>query len=237
MIDVRPFSSLGGANHGWLDAKHHFSFASYYDPARMNWGPLRVWNDDTIAPKSGFPAHPHRDMEIITYVREGAITHQDSLGNSGRTDAGDVQVMSAGTGVAHSEYNLEDVTTRIFQIWIQPSRSGETPSWGARPFPKGERTGQFVVLASGFPGETGDRDTDALPIRTDARVVAATLKAGETAEYPLGSRRRAYLVPATGAVEIEGVRVGTRDGAAIDATETLRVTALEDSELVMVDAA
>lgn len=237
MIEVRPFSSLGGANHGWLDAKHHFSFASYYDEARMGWGPLRVWNDDTIAPKSGFPAHPHRDMEIITYVREGAITHQDSLGNTGRTEAGDVQVMSAGTGVTHSEYNLEDTTTKIFQIWIQPSRSGEKPSWGARPFPKGERAGQFVVLASGFSHENDEGGGDALPIRTDARVVAATLKAGETAEYHLGVDRRGYLVPAIGAVEIDGQRVNARDGVAIDKVATLRVTALEDSEIVLVDAA
>src|SRR5271155_2356031 len=108
MIERRPFASLGHANHGWLNARHHFSFASYYDPARMEQGALRVWNDDEIAPQSGFPAHPHADMEIITYVRKGAITHQDSLGNRGRTEAGDVQVMSAGSGIAHSEYNLED---------------------------------------------------------------------------------------------------------------------------------
>ena len=108
MIELRPFSSLGGENHGWLDAKHHFSFANYYDSDRVNWGSLRVWNDDTIQPQTGFPPHPHRDMEIITYVREGAITHRDNLGNVGRTEAGDVQVMSAGTGVRHSEYNLED---------------------------------------------------------------------------------------------------------------------------------
>ncbi|MGV3482204.1 MAG: pirin family protein [Sphingobium sp.] len=232
MIELRPFASLGGANHGWLDAKHHFSFAGYHDDARMNWGDLRVWNDDTIAPKTGFPPHPHRDMEIITYVREGAITHEDSLGNKGRTEAGDVQVMSAGTGVRHSEYNLEDVTTRIFQIWIIPSKTGEQPSWGAKPFPKGERAGRFVVLASGF-----DNDNDALPIRTDARVVGASLKAGETAEYPLGKDRRGYLVPATGAVEIEGIRVNARDGAAIRDVEVLRVTATEDSEIVLVDAA
>jgi redox-sensitive bicupin YhaK (pirin superfamily) len=232
MIEVRPFTGLGGANHGWLNAKHHFSFANYYDPARMNWGSLRVWNDDTIAPKSGFPTHPHRDMEIITYVREGAITHKDNLGNEGRTEAGDVQVMSAGTGVAHSEYNQEDVTTKIFQIWIQPSRTGEKPAWGAKPFPKGDRSGQFVVLASGFAN-----DNDALPIRTDARVVAATLRAGESAEYALGTDRRAYLVPATGAVEIDGKRVGARDGAAITDVATLRVTAIEDSEIVLVDAA
>ena len=107
MIDRRPFEKLGGADHGWLKAKHHFSFASYYDPSNMNWGALRVWNDDEIAPNTGFPPHPHSDMEIITYVRDGAITHQDSLGNKGRTEAGDVQVMSAGTGIRHSEYNLE----------------------------------------------------------------------------------------------------------------------------------
>ncbi|KTR84354.1 hypothetical protein GGR39_001332 [Novosphingobium fluoreni] len=232
MIDLRPFDTLGGANHGWLDAKHHFSFASYYDPARQQWGNLRVWNDDAIAPKTGFPPHPHRDMEIITYVREGAITHQDNLGNRGRTEAGDVQVMSAGTGIQHSEYNMEDVTTRIFQIWIMPTRAGEAPQWGAKPFPKGERSGQFVTLASGY-----ENDNDALPIRTDARVVGATIKAGETVEYPLGADRKAYLVPATGAVEIDGVRVNTRDGAAISDLEVLRVTAIEDSEIVLVDAA
>ena len=232
MIDLRPFASLGGANHGWLDAKHHFSFANYYDPKRESWGNLRVWDDDTIAPQSGFPPHPHRDMEIITYVREGAITHQDNLGNMGRTEAGDVQVMSAGTGIAHAEYNREDVTTKIFQIWIQPTSRGEKPSWGARPFPKGERAGQFVVLASGF-----EDDGDALRIRTDGRVVAATLKAGESAEYRLGKTRRGYLVPAIGAVEIDGVRVNARDGAAIADQDVLRVTALEDSELVLVDVA
>ena len=232
MIELRPFASLGGENHGWLNAKHHFSFANYYDPRRMNWGNVRVWNDDIIQPQSGFPAHPHRDMEIITYVRTGAITHQDNLGNKGRTVAGDVQVMSAGTGIAHSEYNLESEVTTIFQIWILPTRTGEKPSWGARPFPKGERTGKFVTLASGFAN-----DDDALPIRTDARVVAATIKAGETAEYELGTDRRAYLVPATGAVEIEGVRVNARDGAAIQDVSTLKVTAIEDSEVVFVDAA
>ena len=232
MIEVRPFADLGGANHGWLDAKHHFSFGGYHDPARMSWGNLRVWNDDTIAPKTGFPPHPHRDMEIITYVREGAITHEDSLGNKGRTEAGDVQVMSAGSGVRHSEYNLEDVTTKIFQIWIVPTKSGDAPSWGARPFPKGDRTGHFVTLASGY-----ENDNDALPIRTDARIVAATLRAGESAEYPIGKDRKAYLVPAAGAITIDGVRVNARDGAAINNVDVIRVTAVEDSEIVMVDAA
>jgi len=232
MIDVRPFNTLGAANHGWLDAHHHFSFADYYDPKRMSWGNLRVWNDDAIAPKSGFPPHPHADMEIITYVREGAITHQDSLGNKGRTEAGDVQVMSAGSGITHAEYNLEDETTRLFQIWIVPSQRGGNPSWGARPFPKGDRSGKFVTLASGFA-----EDGEALPIRTEARVVGATLKAGETAEYALGADRNAYLVPATGKIEINGALANARDGVAISDTETLTVTALEDAELVMVDAA
>ncbi|WP_294173638.1 pirin family protein [uncultured Sphingomonas sp.] len=232
MIDLRPFASLGGADHGWLQAKHHFSFANYHDPARMNWGKIRVWNDDVIAPHSGFPPHPHADMEIITYVRTGAITHQDSLGNKGRTEAGDVQVMSAGTGITHSECNMEDEPTTLFQIWIQPNQRGERPSWGSRPFPKDGRAGQFVTLASGLDG-----DEDALRIRTDARVAGATIGAGETVDYPLGRERRAYLVPATGALEIEGVRVNARDGAAISDVDMLRITALEDSEVVLVDAA
>ena len=232
MIDVRPFNSLGHADHGWLNARHHFSFANYYDPDRVHWGDLRVWNDDEIAAGSGFPPHPHADMEIITYVREGAITHQDSMGNKGRTEAGDVQVMSAGTGVRHAEYNLEADTTRIFQIWILPREKGGAPAWGSKPFPKGDRSGRFVTLASGLPD-----DGDALPIRTDARVVGATLKKGETAEYTLGKSRHGYLVPATGAIEVNGVAVKARDGAAIAEVETLSVTALEDSEIVLVDAA
>ena len=232
MIELRPFDSLGGENHGWLDAKHHFSFANYHDPARVHWGNLRVWNDDTIQPHSGFPPHPHRDMEIITYVRKGAITHEDSLGNKGRTEAGDVQVMSAGTGIRHSEYNREDEVTQIFQIWIIPTSEGDAPQWGAKPFPKGDRAGQFVTLASGY-----EEDADALPIRTDARVVGATIPAGETVEYPLGANRKAYLVPATGAVEIDGQTVNARDGAAISDLDVLRITAREDSEIVLVDAA
>jgi redox-sensitive bicupin YhaK (pirin superfamily) len=232
MIDRRRFESLGGANHGWLDAKHHFSFAEYYDPERMGWGALRVWNDDTIAPNTGFPPHPHADMEIITYVREGAITHQDNQGNKGRTEAGDVQVMSAGSGIRHSEYNLEPGRTRIFQIWIIPTKRGGAPSWGSKPFPKGDRSGRFVTLASGF-----ESDIDALPIRTDARVLGATLKAGESADYALDAGRHGYLVPAKGKVEVNGVRIEARDGAAIQNEPVVRVTAIEDAELVLVDAA
>ena len=232
MIEVRSFAGLGGADHGWLKTKHHFSFADYYDPKREHWGALRVWNDDEIGPDTGFPPHPHANMEIITYVREGAITHQDSMGNKGRTEAGDVQVMSAGTGIRHAEYNLEPDVTKIFQIWIIPREQGGSPAWGAKPFPKGDRSGRFVALASGAPD-----DGDALPIRADARVLGATLKAGETTEYPLGAHRHGYLVPSRGAVEVNGVRLEARDGAAIRDEGVLRVTALEDAELVLVDAA
>ena len=222
MIEHRPFNSLGAANHGWLDAHHHFSFADYHDPARTNWGQLRVWNDDTSAPKTGFPPHPHRDMEIITYVRKGAIT---------RTEAGDVQVMSAGNGIAHSEYNLEDEDTQIFQIWIIPDERGGEPHWGAQPFPKGDRAGKFVTLASGIKG-----DDSALPIRTDARVLGATIKAGDSVTYDTNASRHLYLVPATGKVKVADVEAVARDGIAITGQASVTITALEDSELVLVDA-
>ncbi|MFA9200468.1 MAG: pirin family protein [Cypionkella sp.] len=231
MIDVRPFDSLGAADHGGLDARHHFSFASYHDPARTNWGQLRVWNDDTIAPHSGFPPHPHRDMEIITYVRKGAITHEDDTGNKGRTVAGDVQVMSAGTGIAHSEYNREDEETQIFQIWIIPDARGGQPSWGTRPFPKDDRAGRFVTLASGIAGDEGS-----LPIRTHARVLGATIRAGETVTYRTTPDRHLYLVPATGSVRIEDSEVHARDGAAITGVDRVEIIALADSEIVLVDA-
>ena len=199
----------------------------------MGWGALRVWNDDEIAPKTGFPPHPHANMEIITYVREGAITHQDSMGNKGRTEAGDVQVMSAGTGIRHAEYNLEDETDDdLPDLDPARTRSGGEPAWGAKPFPKGDRSGRFVTLASGFA-----EDQDALPIRADARVLGATLKAGESVDYDLGAKRNGYLVPATGAVEVNGVRIDARDGAAIPDEAAVKITALEDSEIVLVDAA
>ena len=233
MIERRSLESLGGGNHGWLDTKHHFSFADYHDPQRMHWGSLRVWNDDTIEGGTGFPAHPHANMEIITYVREGAITHQDSMGNKGRTEAGDVQVMSAGTGVRHSEYNLEPGITRIFQIWLLPSRHGELPAWGTKPFPKHDRAGHFVTLASG-----DDSDEDALPIRADARVLGASLKAGESTTYHFrDATRHGYLVPNTGKVEVNGVLLEARDGAAIAGEGSITVRALEDAELVLVDTA
>jgi len=232
VIEVRPFNQIGGADHGWLKAKHHFSFAEYYDPKRMHWGNLRVWNDDEIAPQSGFPPHPHANMEIITYVREGAITHEDSMGNKGRTEAGDVQVMSAGTGVRHSEYNLENEPTRLFQIWILPTQPGGAPSWGAKPFPKSDRSGRFVALASGFAS-----DEDALPIRTEARVLGATVKAGERLALSIDPNHHVYLVPAKGVVDVNGVRVNARDGAAISNEKKIEIAGLEDAEIVLVETA
>jgi quercetin 2,3-dioxygenase len=231
MIERRPFNELAGEDLGWLKAKQHFAFAARGDHSPRGWGSLCIWNDDEIAPNAGFPLHAHANMEIITYVREGAVTHKDSLGNEGRTEAGDVQVMSAGTGIRHAEYNLEQVPTLIFQIWIVPNSDGGSPAWGSQPFPKADRSGRFVTLASGFDG-----DSDALPIRALARVVGATLKTGEAVEYALGDRRHAYLVPASGAVEVNGVRIHARDGAAIKDVTHVRITAIEDAELVMVDA-
>jgi redox-sensitive bicupin YhaK (pirin superfamily) len=234
MIEIRPFASLGGANHGWLKAKHHFSFASYQDPQRIRWGALRVWNDDEIAPGTGFDPHPHRDMEIITYVREGAITHRDSMGNEGRTEAGDVQIMSAGTGVVHSEYNLEPGVTRIFQIWIIPDRAGAKPNWGAKSFPKAGREARFEVLAG---GRAGDAEAGALPINADAAVMAATLAAGQELRQPLAAGRAAYLVPARGRVTVNGAALSARDGAAIRDEAELLIRAEEEAELVLVEVA
>jgi len=231
MIDIRTFESLGHADHGWLDARHHFSFADYHDPARMGWGAIRVWNDDKIAARSGFPPHPHRDMEIVTYVRTGAITHQDSMGNKGRTAAGDVQVMSAGTGVQHAEYNLEDEQTTLFQIWVQTDRPGAQPDWGAAKFPKADRSGRFVTLASGFEADDG-----ALRINAAARVMGATLAAGESAELSLDPSRHAYLVATQGPIRVNGVRAEHRDGVAITGEEKLTIEALEEAEIVLVDA-
>jgi redox-sensitive bicupin YhaK (pirin superfamily) len=231
MIDIRPFASLGHADHGWLNARHHFSFADYHDPARMGWGTIRVWNDDEIGARSGFPPHPHADMEIVTYVRRGAITHQDSMGNQGRTGAGDVQVMSAGTGVRHAEYNLEDEATALFQIWVLTDKRGAKPSWGAKQFPKGDRHGGFVTLASGF-----EADRDALRINAAARVMGATLNEGETAELTLDPARHVYLVALGSPVEVNGRRAEPRDGVAITGEETVTIEALGEAEIVLVDA-
>jgi len=229
MLDLRPFDHLGRFDGGWLDAHYHFSFADYLDSNRMGLGALRVWNDDAIQPGTGFPPHGHRDMEIITYVREGAITHQDSLGNVGRTEAGQVQVMSAGTGIRHAESNADDDLCRLFQIWILPERQGLAPRWETRPFPRNH--GKLEVLASGH-----SEDGDVPRIYQDARVLGATLDQGDQVTHRLDGRR-AYLVSARGAVTVNGVMVSERSGLAAEGEASLVIEAAEDAEIVLVEMA
>jgi len=234
MIQLRPFDSLGSFRNEWLNAHHHFSFGQYHDPERMGLGRLRVWNDDEVAPGTGFDPHPHRDMEIVTFIREGAITHRDNLGNEGRTEAGDVQVMHAGTGITHAEYNREPIPTRLFQIWILPDERGVAPGWGTRAFPKGVlKAGDGLsVLASGRPADAG---SDALTLYADAAVMAGTLAAGQTTKLHLAEGRAAYLVPVTGAVMVNGVEVAARDGVAISQERAVTIKATQATELVAVD--
>jgi redox-sensitive bicupin YhaK (pirin superfamily) len=231
VLEPRRLSDLGGADLGWLKTRHHFAFGGFGNPTHRSVGNLVAWADDEIAPGTSFPVHSHASMEIITYVREGAVTHRDSLGNDGRTAAGDVQVMSAGSGIRHSEENMETSATKIFQIWLRPRSEGGKPTWGNRPFPKMERSGKFVVLASGYDG-----DGDALPIRTDARVLGATLLAGQSLSYPLSTGRKAYLVPARGEVVVNGEPVKEGEGLALWSTTSIEVRAEMDSEIVVVEA-
>jgi hypothetical protein len=232
MIQIRPFASLGAFQNEWLNARHHFSFGHYHDPARMGLGRLRVWNDDEIAPGTGFDPHPHKDMEIVTFIRQGAITHQDNLGNIGRTEAGDVQVMHAGTGIVHAEYNKEDVATRLFQIWIMPDERGAAPGWGTKAFPKDGL--DLSVLASGRPADAG---SEALPLHADAAVLAGTLAQGQTVELALAPGRAAYLVPVNGKVTVNGVAASARDGVAITGETSVTIVATEPTEVVVVDVA
>jgi quercetin 2,3-dioxygenase len=232
VIEHRPLASLGGTEEGWLKAKHHFAFAGVGRPEHRPLGALLVWNDDELAPSGGFPLHPHRSVEIVTYVREGAITHEDSLGNKGRTAAGDVQVMSAGTGILHSEFNAESTTTRLFQIWLEPRIRGGAPRWNSRRFPRAERSSRLVTLASGDPA-----DTDALFINTNARVLGATVRAGETIVHDLREGGRAYLVSTTGHVDLHSLRLAPRDGAVISGESQLGMTAIDNTEIVLVEVA
>lgn len=229
MIDIRRFEDLGQFQNHWLKAHYHFSFSHYFDPARMGEGKLRVWNDDTIQPHQGFPPHGHESMEIITYVRKGAITHEDSMGNRGRTEAGDVQVMSAGDGIRHAEWNEEDEATQIFQLWIEPRSPGGPARWGAKAFPKADRANEWAVLASGL-GDDG-----ALEINQDARILGATLTAGETLSYQVPKGRHGYLVLAAGSVRLNGEVLKARDGAAVSGGTEVSLTGIEDAEIVFVD--
>ncbi len=234
MIHIQPFEDLGRFDNDWLSARDHVSFAGYRDPARVGVGPLIVWNDDTVQPGRGFERHGHRDMEIVTYVREGAISHQDHLGNRGRIEAGDVQVMSAGSGILHAEHNLEAGPTRIFQIWIEPSETGLAPRWAQRRFPKAERSGALVALASGRPGQAAGPD-GALPIHQDAAILGATLERGQSVTHSLDHGRKAYLVAARGRVRVNDVIAEARDGVTIAEETEIAITALEDAEILLAD--
>src|SRR5258706_13549102 len=230
MIERRPFGELPSEDLGWLKARRHFCSAAQDDPSRSGWGCMRVWNDAEIAPNAGFALQVHANIEIITYVREGTVTHRDSLGNEDRIEAGNVQVVSAGTGIRHAEYNLEQAPARIFQIWIAPTSPGGSPAWGVQPCPVAGRSRCFVAIASGF-----ESDRDALPIRAYARVLSAKLKAGESIEHVLRELRLAYLVPSSGTVDVNGVKIHARDGAAIKDVDIVTITAIEDADVVMVD--
>ncbi|CAA7618553.1 pirin family protein [Magnetospirillum sp. UT-4] len=228
MLDHRPFARLGTFENDWLNAHYHFSFADYFDPARLRVGQVRVWNDDTIRAGTGFAPHGHRDMEIVTYIRTGAISHEDSLGNQGRTEAGQVQVMSAGTGIRHAEFNREAVDTTLFQIWILPRAQGVAPRWETRPFPLAH--GRLQLLASGH-GEEG-----AALIHADARVLGATLDPGDRVRHRLDGRP-AYLVTARGTLSVNGLDLGPRDGVAVEGETELTIAAGEDAEFVLVETA
>jgi quercetin 2,3-dioxygenase len=230
MIERKPFDDLLSEDLGRLKTRRHFSTGARDHLSRGGMGCMRAWNDEEIAPNTGFALQAHANVEIITYVREGAVTHRDALGNEGRIEAGHVQVVSAGSGIRHAECNLEQAPARVFHIWITPTSSGGSPAWGAQPCLAAERAGCFVAIASGF-----DSDQDALPIRACARVLNAKLKLGESIEYALREPRLAYLVPSTGTVDVNGVRIHARDGAAIKDVDMVTITAIEDADVVMVD--
>jgi redox-sensitive bicupin YhaK (pirin superfamily) len=230
VIELRPFESLGAFRNDWLAAHYHFSFSGYHDPRRQHWGALRVWNDDTLQPRTGFARHGHRDMEIITYLRRGAITHRDHLGNDGRTVAGDIQVMWAGRGIEHEEQNLEDEITQLFQIWVFPNETGIKPGWETRQFPKGDQSGTLLTLASGRR-----KDSGALPIHQDAAILAATLRPGQNVRHEIEPGRFLYLVPAAGLLTVNGKSVKARDGVAVTGENSLDITAVEPSEILIAD--
>lgn len=231
MLQLRPARTLDGGDYGWLRAKHHFAVDGLGNPAHGPVGSIVVWNDDEVAPGTGFGLHGHSNMEIISYVREGAVTHRDSVGNRGVTEAGDVQAMSAGSGVRHSEHNEGTLPLKLFQIWIRPRSNGGTPFWNARKFPKSDRANRWTILASGSPD-----DEDALPLRADARVLGTSLREGNSLSYEFAAGRHAYIAPAKGSVEINGVRLNVGDGLAVENEREIHVSAITDSEVILVDA-
>ncbi len=226
MIKTYSYATLGQADHGWLQARHHFSFADYHNPERMRFGTLRVINDDIIKAGAGFDIHPHRNMEIITYVRQGAITHKDSKGNEGRTKAGDVQVMSAGKGIFHSEFNLENEDTKLFQIWIEPNQQDIEPKWGTHHFPKeASQTGLNLLVS-------GDGKAP-LTIQQNAYMYAGHLEAGTVIHHPI--KHQAYLLMSEGKIEIDGNILQKGDGAEIYDVSSVEITVVKAAEMIILD--
>lgn len=226
MLKHYPYTELGQANLDWLAARHHFSFGQYHNPHKPHFGDLVVINDDIIQPQTGFAPHGHADMEIITYVRRGAITHKDSTGNEGRTTAGNVQVMSAGTGISHSEFNHEDEETNIYQIWIMPRNKGITPRWDTAEFPDTPVTDTLPLLVSGD-------GTAPLSIHQDARIYAGRLTAGTEMTHHISGQ--AYLLVSEGALTADGQLVQKGDGIAISGQDQLSLVSANPCEILIIE--
>ena len=232
MISLRKSADRGQADHGWLVSRHTFSFADYYDPREMGFGTLRVINDDRVAPGQGFGTHPHRDMEIISYVLDGALEHRDSMGTGSVIRPGDVQRMSAGTGVTHSEYNpAPDTPVHFLQIWIEPAVRGVKPGYAQKNFPEAEKRGRLRLVAS------PDGADGSISINQDARVYAALIDGAEKATHVLPAGRRAYVHIARGEVDLNGQKLGPGDGAKIVAEADLRFTNGKGAEVLVFDMA
>jgi quercetin 2,3-dioxygenase len=232
MIVVRKAKDRGHANHGWLDSYHTFSFADYYDPREMGFGSLRVINEDRVAPGKGFGTHPHRDMEIISYVLEGALAHKDSMGTGSVIRPGDVQKMSAGTGVLHSEFNPSpQEPVHFLQIWIEPNERGIAPSYEQKSFSGEEKQGRLRLIASPEATE------GSVKIHQDARVYAAVLDDGDTVSYALPQDRRAYVHVARGAVQLNGSALSAGDGAKVSDEQQLRLSDGNAAEILLFDLA
>lgn len=230
MIKIYPYEQLGHHDYGWLKARYHFSFAGYRNPDRMGFGALRVINDDIVQAGAGFDTHPHRDMEIITFVRKGAITHRDSMDNEGRTEAGNVQVMSAGTGVLHSEQNTENEDTTLYQIWIVPREKGVAPRWEAREFPREPVNDRLPLLVS---GRAKDRESGALYIHQDAAIYGGRLAKDAAIRQDIANQ--AYVLVSEGKIKVGEQEMKKGDGAEITATATVEITALEEAEVLVID--
>lgn len=230
------------AYHGWLSTWHHFSFNDYFDPNNVSFGPLRVLNDDIVQPASGFPPHPHRDMEIITYVLAGELEHQDNQGNRGRILSGEVQVMSAGTGIVHAERNPSPTTPlHLLQIWIMPRTHGLGPRWEQQRFAPDARRGKLlpVVTPTSPPLPSGERaevrGESRLQIDQDASLYVASLDTGQTMSHSTGAERRSYLFAITGALDLNGLKLEAGDQARITAEPSLSMEARAPSELILID--